>query len=325
MTDPRVGALLRLARALPDAMTAAAIAQGLSPAMAREVTRITLARYTPDAVTSLRTDALAGRRVQLRLARSVPTAPLRAMALPWLAGAARVTVRAPESHRALTERIATTLGLDLGDDPDADHVIAYGSDEAVARIRDALRPGVGFEGHGHGLGVAVVGDGADAHAAGEAIARDVALYDQRGCLSPQAVLVRGDGHAVAEALHTALTGYDTSLPRGALDAGEGARVMQWQGVQSALCARVWRGAGHFVALSDGAVAVGAPGGRSVVVMPLASAEAVRAALAPVAGWITTVGLAGAWPEAARPVGLRGRVVPAGAMQDPPLDGPEDPR
>lgn len=325
MTDDRVGDVLRLVRGLADVSAGFVTSHGLSPAMAREVTRITLARYTLDALSALRAHTLDGRRVQVRLARSVPTAPLRALALPWLAGASRVTVHAPEMHRAFTARVAEGLGMFLGEDSAADHVIAYGSDETVAAVRAGLSAGVGFEGHGHGLGVGVVTADADPSRAGEDLARDVALYDQRGCLSPLAVLVRGDGARVAEAMHQALTAYEAALPRGPLDVGEAARVMQWQGVQSAVSERVWRGATHFVAHVTGPARVASPGARNIAVISLRDDAALRAQLDALAPWVTVVGLAGAWPEGERPAAFRGRVAPAGTMQDPPLDGPEDPR
>ncbi|MEZ4246768.1 MAG: acyl-CoA reductase [Polyangiales bacterium] len=89
-----------------------------------------------------------------------------------------------------------------------------------------------FVGHGHGLGVAVVRADADT-AAASALALDVAAYDQRGCLSPQEVLVVGTpraGEAFAERLADALASIETTLPRGPLPTELAAASRRWQDV-----------------------------------------------------------------------------------------------
>ena len=65
------------------------------------------------------------------------------------------------------------------------------------------------------MGVAYVTDIAQAKA--KALAEDVVVFDQRGCLSPRFALVEGDDAralAFAEALHDELEALDANIPRG---------------------------------------------------------------------------------------------------------------
>ncbi len=330
----RVDDALRAAIALADpqspegrAAREAAVAEcSLSPAMADRVFALACARYTPGAVGALSNASLAGRRVGVSLAATVAVAPLRAVALPWLAGASSVAVRGSRRQRALVAAIARSFGRDeitcAEELPrEVDRVIAYGSDETLAAIASSLAPGVAFEGRGHGFGLSY------AHSpspeAARAVALDVALHDQRGCLSPQTVFVRGDAAAFARPLHDALAEVERELPRGRLDAGDGAAVMQWQGVTAARAAWFRRGAAHSVGALDAPALVATPGLRNVVVCPVGDVGDVRAALGENARYVTCVGTtdvdALAWSF------TQARVVPAGTMQDPALDGPEDPR
>ncbi|MGO8670339.1 MAG: acyl-CoA reductase [Capsulimonadaceae bacterium] len=77
----------------------------------------------------------------------------------------------------------------------SDIVLAYGADATLAEI-GRLCNGRPFVGYGHRLSCVVLGAAVD-HGVSEedrmhGVARDVLLYDQEGCLSPQAVLVLGD-------------------------------------------------------------------------------------------------------------------------------------
>ncbi|MDB4929779.1 MAG: putative acyl-CoA reductase, partial [Myxococcaceae bacterium] len=254
------------------------------------------------------------------LAASVATAPLRALALPLLRGAASVALK-PSRHQP---RFAALLGDPVAaDDTPFDHLIAYGADDTLAALRASLPPGVTFEGHGHGFALSIVRT-TNHRAAAARVAEDVAWYDQRGCLSPQAVLVTaGDPGAFAEQLHRALAELAPRLPRGPLDVGLGAAVMQWQGVQAATARRFWRGDDHAVALHD-APAIGSPGARHVTVAGL-DEPGLHALVTHHAPWLTALGVDGPTRDLATIAGFHGRVVPAGELQDPPLDGPEDPR
>ncbi len=300
--------------------------------MADRVARLTTARYDETSVRALADASLVGRRVAVVLAASVATAPLRAVVLPWLAGAASVALRPSRRQPSLARHVVETLGAGAVREVDAipadvDHVIAYGSDETLARIRDALPASVTFAGYGHGFGVAWVSLTAtdDVGEVARAVAMDVALYDQHGCLSPQTVFVRGDARRFAAALHDALSAIERELPRGKMEAADGARVMQWQGQVAVRASWFRRGASHSVALMDDAEVVGSPGDRNVTVARVDAIEALTRALEPHAEHITVVGAHDPYGTARWPEAMRARVVAVGAMQDPPLDGPEDAR
>lgn len=123
----------------------------------------------------------------------------------------------------------------------ADLVVAYGGDETVrwARSRTPVRvPVVAYR---HRLGVGVVGrdalrGGSKAAGAREsalAAARAVALFDQRGCVSPHAFFLEGGGDTSplewAELLSEALKGLEDDLPSGPLSPEDGALLQQLRG------------------------------------------------------------------------------------------------
>lgn len=317
-----------LRRALEHASMADA---GVAPAMARRVWDLTLARYTPEAMAGLCSQSDAGLRVGVVLGVSVAVAPLRALVLPLLSGAS-VALRPSRRQSAVATLLREAMAAEglpvwawsgVGSEP-VNRVVAYGRDETLDAIAAALPPKVDFAGYGHGYGVAVVA-AADAHdAAAEAVALDVALHDQRGCLSPQAVLVEGDAEAFATRVQRALDALAEPLPKGTEGAGEAAAGMQWAGVEAALGATVTRGVGGVVAARGEGALRGSPGGRVVLVRGVEGMAAARALLGPHAEHLSTVG-ASAGARGWAPSGYRGRTVALGTMQDPPLDGPEDAR
>lgn len=289
----------------------------------------TLARCTPEALEALVRTRWEGKRVRVILAATVPLAPLRALVLPLLEGAVSVTARPSRRQPAVTGVVVEAL-LAAGLPVRAAHierhegeaaVIAFGRDETLVSIRDALPPDALFEGHGHGFGAVLLGEGAGDLS--EALAADVAAYDQRGCLSPQVVLVVGDGARVAEGLHRALAALEARWPRARLDLGTGASVAQWQGVQAALATTLWRAPKHSVSWWRDARMQASPGARNIAVVSVRDLAQARALLDPYAAHLSVVGVAGAVADAWRPEAFAGRVVPVGSMQDPPLDGPED--
>jgi len=325
----RVAAVLRAVHALrrdDDALRDAVMrAAGGSAEAARWCVEHTLARYTPEALAALRDTRWEGSAVRVVLAATVPLAPLRAVVLPLLRGARAVWVkpsrRQPEIARGVVEALAAQgLPVFLGEG-EAQGVIAYGRDETLDLLALAQPPGVEFEGHGHGFGAAVITAWGRDTAAG--LARDVAAYDQHGCLSPQVVLCARDAPGLAHALHDALEEIARRWPRAPMDHGVGAGVWQWLGVQSALGATVLRGEGHAVTLWDRAVMQASPGARSIAVVPVRDLDEARGLLAPHAGFLSNVGTDAPGDARWRPEGFAGRVSAVGEMQDPPLDGPED--
>jgi len=276
-------------------------------------------------------------RVHVVLSANVFVAPLRAMAFAR-AAAGRVTVRPSPRDPALTRalvRAAVAAGddaLTLVDERDVSsietgEVHVYGRDATIAALRARVHPHVVVRGHGSGMGLAIVSPGAQMAAAADALALDIVAFDQRGCLSPRVAIVVGPtprAEAFAEALHASLCVLGTRIPRGRLFADERADACRWRETL-AFAGRLWEAGDHAVAFApEGSPLPIAPVGRHVTVVPVASRDAVVAALAPVARFVVAVGtddlggLEGMTPAHARRSLL-------GAMQRPPLDGPVDRR
>jgi hypothetical protein len=189
--------------------------------------------------------------------------------------------------------------------------------------------------HGHRLSVAVLGAGASAgdalaHAA-DALALDVALWDQQGCLSPVALYVLGTGRVPAgllDALADAFERTAARLPRGRLDAAAAARLAHERDIAELRAAAdpavaLRSGPGFTLVAEPDARFRGSPLHRFLRIHPVAGPEALLAALAGLAPHLAAVGCAGLGPLAARLApelaGLgASRVCPLGSLQAPPL-------
>ncbi len=334
----RLHALLAGARALADPTTA------LGRELRRELPAST--RLSPEGVelalsecleispSEAELDALCAstapaRRSHVSLSSTVFVAAHRAIALA-LASSEHVFVRPsrrePVFVRALERatfgrlfRVMETLTPEAGDE-----LWAYGSDATLDEIRRSLPAGVRFHAHGSGTGVAVVDAGSVDERSAAALARDIAPFDQRGCLSPRLALVRGDerdARAFARLVAGALAELARRIPLGELDAGERAEVLRYRDTL-AYSGEVEAAGPSWVA--TGAMAMLAPVGRNLHVVPVESPEVV---LRPLARGIAALGVAG-------PPDLRAELIAAlpgaraselGAMQRPPLDGPVDRR
>ena len=214
------------------------------------------------------------------------------------------------------------LGAFLG----AECVVATGSDETVAAI--ASRAAGTLVSRGHRLSVAVVGPDAPREGAADALALDVALWDQLGCLSPIAAYVLGspaDTRRFAGGLAGALERREQELPRGrvpdetaALLAHERADA-EWRAAAGG-GPELHRGTAWTVVAEPDARPRPAPLHRFVRVHPVADVGALRDALAPYARHLAAIGCAGiALPET---YGAP-RVCALGEMQAPPLSWPQD--
>ncbi len=340
-----------LAAALPAAA-------GLSRAMITAVIPIAAAALDAAAMTDLIEDewgrGAAGRPVPEGppliahvLASNVPALALPAIALACLVGAAvvvksgrRDTLSAPAFARALADvdpDLAATVvtaywpGGDVAREDTllerADVVVLTGGDEAIAALAGRRRSRV--IAHGPRVSVAALGrDGLnDARGAATALALDVALHDQRGCLSPHAVYVETGGdvspRAFAERLAGALDEIARSLPRGE------ASVEERAAARACAAETEWSPGGIVLETAGGTVLYDettafrpTSGLRMVRVHPLDDVHALATTLP--AGRIECVGLArlDASPLVA---GLRARGVsrlcPVGGMQQPPLAWP----
>ena len=275
------------------------------------------------------------------LASNVPALALPAIALGCLAGAA-VLVKsgradpcsAPAFRRALAAHdpeLASTIVTTYwpGGDEErertilgrADVVVATGHDATVASL--IRRFGDRVIAHGERSSIVAVRpeNAADADALAARLATDVALHDQRGCLSPHAVYVDGDARRFAERVVAALDEVAGRLPPGPLDVEERAAhraavaEAEWAG------ATAIGGAGGTVLMSQDRRPTTFPGRRTVWILPFAS---IPELIAP--GGVECVGVAGIRPdvEMLRQLGVA-RVCALGRMQRPGLSWPRGQR
>ncbi|HEV2852729.1 MAG TPA: acyl-CoA reductase [Thermoanaerobaculia bacterium] len=108
----------------------------------------------------------------------------------------------PGGDAALEEPVLAGVGT----------VLAYGEREALEDL-ERRAPGK-VVGYGPRTSLAVIGAGVDLRGAAEGLARDIALFDQRGCLSVAAVYTAGDAEALAERLGIALDDLARRWPPG---------------------------------------------------------------------------------------------------------------
>jgi hypothetical protein len=286
------------------------------------------------------------------LAGNVFTASLRPLAWALLLRVP-VVIKLSSEDEGLTELFSVALGecdAELGDavallrfarheapmlDAMAsrcDVVHVWGSDHSLAAIRAAIPATTTFVGHGSGLGAAYVpaaaltGEKAAERIAG-AIALDVALYDQRGCLSPHFVLVEQGGAVSAREFarvlsERALATWARTIPRGPLPVAAGALQMQWRGVAAAR-GELLEGDAWAVSYEGDHPVRLSPGYRNVAVHDCAGLDDLGARLRPFGTHLKALGLAG--PAEVRrmiarrlPPPLSPRISAVGAMQTPGL-------
>ncbi|MCB1032998.1 MAG: hypothetical protein KDD47_04090, partial [Acidobacteria bacterium] len=106
----------------------------------------------------------------------------------------------------------------------AGRILAYGEQESIDDLRRrAPCPVVSY---GPRFSLAVLGPGTRPDAVAEGLARDIALFDQRGCLSVHAVYTAGDPRDLGEALAQALARRALSWPPGTRGVEEEAALRQ---------------------------------------------------------------------------------------------------
>ena len=347
----------RLERELPETT-------GLAAETVREGLALALSEFSARALDALVAHELGGGDVErltsgfdvttVVLGGGVPTPMLLALATPLLLGSP-VLARS-SAHDPSTARIfASALGaeapelagcLALVSFPSDDEaalrellaapcVVAYGSDQTMATLAARLAPAQHFVRHGQRLSVAVLGAAAQGGAAlteaAAALARDVALWDQLGCLSPVALYVLGaervSGALLAE-LEAAFEAAARRWPRGRVPAeahASAAAARDTAELRAAAGADVRvRAARDFTLVAEpDAVFRGSPLYRFVRIHPVPNTETLLAALAPLAPHLAAVGVGGLGEEReALEAGLArlgaGRVCPLGRLQAPPL-------
>jgi hypothetical protein len=217
----------------------------------------------------------------------------------------------------------------------ADVVTAHGSDATIDTLRSQLRecdPQPRFVGYGSRWSAVLLGAHGLTAQTAAAVARDVALFDQQGCLSPTHVFAPpGDaleswcGH-----LADALAEQERVLPRGEPGARARASLRHWaetmrlHQVQGRV-RRLW-GGGHAapwcVVLTTSLQSLSSPLDRSVIVQPLDDAEQWRCVFESVHRRLQGVATApqpeeDAWLQAILQVMRPTRVCPVGSLQEAP--------
>lgn len=272
-------------------------------------------------------------RVSVVLSANVFVGALRALAMAR-AASSDVVVRPSRRDPAFAQALVAAAvaagdrGLRLDDALEVaavedGEIHVYGRDDTIADIRARAR--VRVRGHGSGMGVAWVSEGAELAAAARALAEDIVVFDQRGCLSPRIAFVHGaDARALAfgDALHAELERQAGFVPRGSLPAEERAAAERYIATMTYAC-RALVGSQHAIGIAPpGAPLVLPPSYRHLHVAGCVSLAACAALLAPLAKGVVTVGSDD--PAAARALAPPGaRLAALGAMQRPRLDGPVD--
>ncbi len=346
MSDPnaraRIEPLLASARALKDgtsergkrARDRLVASSGLSP----EGVNLALSRCLESEPNEQELEALirstpSAQVAHVLLSANVFVATHRAIAI-GLAASETVRVRAsrrePEMAELLLDGAADAFRLVDELTPHAgDRLWAYGSDATLEQVAVTLPPGVAFHAHGSGFGVGVI-DAAvpdsDVHDLLPRLAEDMALFDQRGCLSPRLLLVGAgpdQAQSIARALAAELTLIEQRVPRGRMDSAELAEIASFRDTASFVGQLFPAGLG-FVSVANSATWPMPPIGRNIHVLPTTDPVKSLASLRPM---ITSCAFAGAPAQrnALRAALPGARLSSFGNMQTPPFDGPVDRR
>jgi hypothetical protein len=105
----------------------------------------------------------------------------------------------------------------------ADAVIVFGSDETIAHFRSLVHPEQIFVAHGHRVSFGIVFDDPEFRSVAGA-ARDISIFDQQGCLSPQVLFVRNQPREYAARLAEEMERYQAQEPRAKLTPAEAAAI-----------------------------------------------------------------------------------------------------
>ncbi len=327
---------------------------GLSPAgVDLALSRHLETSASPEELRALLESVVPARSVHVVLSANVFVATSRALALAW-AAAPRVTLRPsrrePAFARLLLEALGrgmeesvtvgadgqvsgVSLGAGIGEvslfdevGPAVEQVHVYGRAETLVAVEGSLRPGVAFWGHGPGFGLVALDEPSAEDAA--RLASDIVPFDQRGCLSPRLVLLRGNpatASAFAAALAGELRGWRSRVPPGPLAADERADLARY--------AETMRVVGELHG-EEGALVGFDPEPSALTLPPLpraihlalvASEEEARALLGPLAPLVTCLSGGGQLAGSLAALCPAARRAPLGRMQRPPLDGPVDRR
>ncbi|MFT6626816.1 MAG: hypothetical protein ACJA1R_000068 [Flavobacteriales bacterium] len=180
-------------------------------------------------------------------------------------------------------------------------VSIYGSDASVnAMMHRCIFP-TRFLGYGHRVSFGIIGPAHD-HVGparlprlAEEIALDLSAYDQRGCMSPHCLFVSADapwtplqvGEAVAQHGIPAIA---DRWPRGPLAGDIASAQQQARGVAEFAGAEILETESGLVFVHKETRFQASPGGRAIHIIPYTDTESLLAAVSPLHGAISTVGL-----------------------------------
>jgi hypothetical protein len=218
-----------------------------------------------------------------------------------------------------------------------DRVIVFGRDETVASVASRVPKGLRVIAYGDSASVAFVALDADVAKAARAASWDVAMFDQRGCMSPQTIYVEGDAPRAilfAQALAFALGERERDLPRARPDDAEKialadvVRRLQGAALEPSTHAlgsmhlgQPVDGVPSFVVSVEGYSQPTCVGfGRVVVVKPCPSVAAAGEAASMLGARLETLGIAGEHALADPALAGAGarRICALGSMQTPPF-------
>lgn len=287
-----------LARPAPAATPALVILAGNLPALAVQPLLPALALRRPVLFKSSSAEPFFAPAFLAALARREPRLGEAVAAASWPGG--EVEIEAP-----LLAEVGT--------------VLVYGDQKTLDDL--ARRAPGKVVGYGPKTSLAVIGAEVDPEEVAAGLARDIALFDQRGCLSLAAVYTAGDAAALAHALGTALAALARDWPPGPGGLGELAGLQQLR-----LAAEVRGLARADLPAEAGTVVVEpepafrpSPGRRAVRVHPLLDLARLPAHLAPWRGRLQGAALAGREALALAPalseLGFS-RFAPPGELQSP---------
>ncbi|MCE0498067.1 MAG: hypothetical protein LV481_09000 [Methylacidiphilales bacterium] len=280
--------------------------------------------------TSLAHGLLLGARNAVKLPGDRDDSTARREILDFVRGLPKQLRGLVETHRTLDDDLFSR----------ADVIVAFGSDATIGNLRARTRPGQKFIAHGHALSLLWIAEPDRLNSRQvRACAVDVLAYDQLGCLSPQAIYAPAGtkigplGEKLARALEAEWRAIHPKPPRPLPVA---ARIAEARDVALALGHRAWlppKGHLGWTLIHDPDPAFQPSPLHGVIYLRTVAEAKLTAALASVAGRISTVGVAGQmasgqlssrWEKAFLSLGVS-RFCPAGRMQFPPLTWHHDGR
>jgi len=184
-----------------------------------------------------------------------------------------------------------------------DGIVVWGSATTVASYQDGLGPQTRLVEHGHRLGFSMITSAGAARkgleATAQAMARDIVMWEQRACASPQRIFVEADlAESLGESLARALEAECRALPRGRLSVDEQVEIIRARELaradQAAGDGRMWASAPG----TDWTVILEPPGrpftpsplNRCIHLSPYRNWEEVESALKPFSSYLQSAGV-----------------------------------